>query len=103
MERIFALHLPVESVDSVHALALVVAPRQVESCGIEALEGQQREDALHGERPPVHKVAVEEVGVLVGGEAVELEDVEKVVELGYPRGWVQGQVYGRGFGFELPE
>ena len=79
--RIFALHLPVEAVDSVHALALVVASGQVEASGVEALEDEQSEDALHGEGPPVHKVAVEKVRIVVGREAVELEDVEKVVEL----------------------
>lgn len=98
VERIFALHLPVEAIDTVHALALVVAPCQVEGGRVEALEGEQREDALHREGAPVHKVAVEKVRVLIRGEAVELEDVEEVVEL---RRQTQGSGSGKSLGYRF--
>ena len=71
---------PYRTVDGVHGLGLVVAAREVEVGWVGALEGQQREDDLHAPAAAVHKVAVEEVGVGVGGQAVEVEDAQQVVE-----------------------
>lgn len=45
------------------------------------LETKQCEDALHTERPPVHKVSVEEVGVGLRRQTVELEHIHKVIVL----------------------
>ena len=60
----------------------MVAAGQVQARRAEALVGEQRQDDLGRERAAVDKVAVEEVGVGVGGRAPRQgEDVEEVVEL----------------------
>mmetsp|Transcript_7086 Transcript_7086/g.28992 ORF Transcript_7086/g.28992 Transcript_7086/m.28992 type:complete len:285 (-) Transcript_7086:162-1016(-) len=73
--------LPIEAVYSVHVFGLVVAAREVHGCRVRALPRQQRDDALAREAAAVHEVAVEEVGILHGRQAVELPDVEQVVVL----------------------
>ena len=53
----------------------------VEVVGVEQFEAEQRQYTLHGEGAAVDEVSVEEVGVALRGRAVQLEDVEQVVEL----------------------
>ena len=78
---VFGLYLALEAVHPVHVLTLVISARHEEMVGEEQLEPEQGEDALHGEAAPVHEVTVEEVGVLLRGEAIQLEDVHEVEEL----------------------
>ena len=73
--RVLGLDLAFEAVHLVHVLALVVAPAHEEVRGVEQLETEEDEDALHGEGAPVDEVAVEEVGVVSRGEAVQFEYV----------------------------
>lgn len=51
---------------------------QARTGGLPGLDGKESENALHREGATVHKVAVEEVRVVLGGQAVELEDVQQV-------------------------
>ena len=74
-------HLAVEAVHLVHRVRLVVAAAEVHARGLEHLPREQGEDDLDAEGAAVDKVAVEEVGVVGGGQAVHLEDVEQVVVL----------------------
>ena len=79
---VLGAHLAVEAVYAVHPGRLVVAARQVQARREQALVREERQDDLGGEGAPVDKVAVEEVGVFVGGRAPgEGEDVEEVIEL----------------------
>lgn len=45
------------------------------------LPGQQRKYDLHAERAAVHKVAVEQVGVVAARQPIQLKDVQQVVVL----------------------
>ena len=67
-----APHLAIEAVDAVHALGLVVAARQVQVARQQGLVRQQRQDDLHRERPPVHKVACRDTHT--GTRAISYED-----------------------------
>eukprot|EP01136_Pigoraptor_vietnamica_P006125 Opistho-1_new@38660 len=78
---VLVLCLAVEAVHLVHVVALVVPAVHEEVVRVEQLEGEEREDALDGERAAVHKVAVEHVRVFPGRHSVELENVEQVVKL----------------------
>mmetsp|Transcript_28581 Transcript_28581/g.68732 ORF Transcript_28581/g.68732 Transcript_28581/m.68732 type:complete len:298 (+) Transcript_28581:769-1662(+) len=49
--------------------------------GIGESRHEQRHDALHGEGPPVHEVPVEQVGVGLGGDAIDLENIQQIVVL----------------------
>lgn len=49
-------HLAVETVDFVHAVALVVAAREVHAVRVQHLVREQREDHLYAERAAVDKV-----------------------------------------------
>jgi len=55
--------------------------RQEKVIGIQQLEAEQREYAFHGEGAPVHKITVEQIGILLRGQAINLEDVHQIVEL----------------------
>ena len=46
-----------------------------------AARGSAGRTHLHAKAAAVHKVAIEEVGVAGGGQAVQLKDVEEVVKL----------------------
>mmetsp|Transcript_21442 Transcript_21442/g.35903 ORF Transcript_21442/g.35903 Transcript_21442/m.35903 type:complete len:282 (-) Transcript_21442:285-1130(-) len=78
---VLVLHLALEAVDLVHVPRLVVAARHVDGCGAPHFDGEQGEDDFDTEGAAVHKVAVEQVGVVLGGHAVQLKDVHKVVVL----------------------
>mmetsp|Transcript_620 Transcript_620/g.1351 ORF Transcript_620/g.1351 Transcript_620/m.1351 type:complete len:238 (-) Transcript_620:656-1369(-) len=75
------LHLPLEAVDLVHVLRLVVASRQVQARRVHQLVPEKRQNHLEGEGPPVDEVPVEEVGPLLRGLAVRREDVQQIVKL----------------------
>ena len=55
---IFNSDLALEAVHLVHVLALVVAARHEEVVGVEQLEPEQHEDALHREGAAVDEVAI---------------------------------------------
>ena len=59
----------------------MVAAVEEEVGGVEELVGVEEECNFGGPGAAVNKVAVEEVGVLVGGVAVAVEDLEQIEEL----------------------
>ena len=62
---ILMVDLSLEAIDHVDLFSLMIAPSHMQELFIRALPSNQRQHALHRERPPVHEVPVEEV--LVGG------------------------------------
>ena len=51
-------------------MVLVVPPVEVDPVGVHQQEGKQNEEDLHGTLATVHKVSVENIGLLRGGQAV---------------------------------
>ena len=68
--RVLGFHFALESVHFVHVFGLVVAPAHEEVVRVEQLEGEEREDALDREGAAVDEVAVEQVRVVFGRNAV---------------------------------
>lgn len=70
---------------SIHTLlykdSLSLTSGHEEMVWVQQLEPKEDKDALNGEWATVHKVPIEEVRIGGGGEAIELEDVHKVIEL----------------------
>mmetsp|Transcript_36667 Transcript_36667/g.112992 ORF Transcript_36667/g.112992 Transcript_36667/m.112992 type:complete len:403 (-) Transcript_36667:31-1239(-) len=74
-------HLAVEAVHAVEPDRLVVPAGEEDVLGVRDLVREQRDDVLNGVRAAVDEVAVEQVAVRRARDAVELEDVQRVVEL----------------------
>ena len=68
--RVLGFHLPFKAVHLVHVLGLVIATAHEEVVRVEQLEGEEREDALDREGAAVDEVAVEQVRVVLGRNAV---------------------------------
>ena len=78
---VFSFDLSFEAVHFVHVLALVVAARHEKVVGIQEFVAEQDENALDRERTAVHKVSVEQVGILFRRLTIQLENVHQVVIL----------------------
>ena len=78
---VFSFDLSFEAVHFVHVLALVVAARHEKVVGIQEFVAEQDENALDRERTAVHKVSVEQVGILFRRFTIQLENVHQVVIL----------------------
>lgn len=79
---VLGAHLALKAVDAVHVERLVVAAGEVDGVGAPDLDGEQGENDLDAEGAAVDKIAVEEVGVVGGGQTVALKDgVGEVVVL----------------------
>lgn len=81
--RIFVLGLDfsLEAIDHIHLLSLVVSSGHMQEILIGGLPGDQGEHALDGERASIDEVAVEQILVVDGGVAIDLEDVAEIVVL----------------------
>mmetsp|Transcript_5062 Transcript_5062/g.14904 ORF Transcript_5062/g.14904 Transcript_5062/m.14904 type:complete len:669 (+) Transcript_5062:275-2281(+) len=78
---VLAAALAGKAVEDVGLKHLVVAAVHVDEAGVLELEGDQNHDDLDGPGAAVDEVAVEEVGVVLGGHPVHRPDVQQVVVL----------------------
>lgn len=81
---VFSLALPFKAVHLVHVIRLVVSTVEEDTVRPQPLVGVEQKGNLCRPGTAVDKVSVEEVGMGVGGVAVESEYLQKVEELTYP-------------------
>mmetsp|Transcript_8575 Transcript_8575/g.12793 ORF Transcript_8575/g.12793 Transcript_8575/m.12793 type:complete len:221 (+) Transcript_8575:24-686(+) len=74
-------HFPLEAVDAVHVLGLVVASQQVEALRLGQPQRDQRHGSLEGERAAIHEISIEQVVAGVRRHSAQVEYVAEVVEL----------------------
>mmetsp|Transcript_108951 Transcript_108951/g.347871 ORF Transcript_108951/g.347871 Transcript_108951/m.347871 type:complete len:205 (-) Transcript_108951:377-991(-) len=70
-----------EAVEEVQLYSLMVPSVQSDRLREAQLQCKQRENDLQGVRASVHKVAIEEIRVVISGHTCELEDPQEVVVL----------------------
>ena len=59
----------------------MIAPSHEEMLGIADFPGEQRQDHLHWKGSSVDEVPIKQVGVLLWGHAIQVENVQQVVKL----------------------
>ena len=81
LQVVLVLHLPLESIELVQILCFVVSSAHKEMVGVAHLPREQAHYHLHGETSSVNEVAIENIGVRLGRNSVDLEDIQEIVVL----------------------
>mmetsp|Transcript_92004 Transcript_92004/g.259949 ORF Transcript_92004/g.259949 Transcript_92004/m.259949 type:complete len:302 (-) Transcript_92004:458-1363(-) len=74
-------HFALKPIELVHVPCFVIASRQVQVVRVAQFPCEKREDHLHGKGASIHEVAVEEIWVVLRGDAIDLENVQEIVKL----------------------
>ena len=59
----------------------MVTSRHKEVLGVAHLPRQQSQNNFDGERPPINKITIEQVRVLLWWQTIQLEDIQQIIVL----------------------